>query len=198
MTNYQLMCYSKYKRLLYRCEKSENYYDDVLILRHYVKSLLVVFPSWTDDFREMERLLLNIRQKKKRIKKALADIFLNGFDVCFLTLTFNNDSLKLNERYLRECVSKLLNDVSFDFLANVDYGKKNGRMHFHAVIDLKPGSVIEWKFGFFKLVRVRNTSGSIRKLSNYICKFTNHAGKLTAGRVFRKFNSMRKIEELSF
>ena len=123
-------------------------------------------------WRTMERL-------RKRIRAWLAR---PSGSVWFLTLTFRNEVWareSITEKTLRRYVSVYLKGSYPDYVANKDYGERNGRMHFHAVAWLPEG--VEpppaWRYGFCQAKRVKPTEGSPKALTKYLQKLTNHAVK---------------------
>ena len=118
---------------------------------------------------------------KKRIKK-----YLNLGSCLFLTLTFNDNTLSnTSEDTRRQYVRKWLKSMSSYYVANIDYGKKNGREHYHAVIRLdditKEDEKLWNRYGFLGVRYIRSTE-DYKALGKYIAKLTNHAIKNTTKR----------------
>jgi hypothetical protein len=71
------------------------------------------------------------------------------------------------------------------YVANIDYGAKNKREHYHALINCDKIDFSNWrKYGNINAERVKNKdieSDKI-KLSKYIAKLSNHAIKETTKR----------------
>lgn len=110
----------------------------------------------------------------------------------FVTLTFRDEVLeKTSDRTRHRYVSKFLNDNTLDYVANVDYGSKTNREHYHAVVALDgEKTALEWAYGFAsykpcRMSTIKNAKGNC-KIAKYLTKMSNHATKLTAGRVFSK------------
>lgn len=112
-----------------------------------------------------------IKRAKKKIEKIL-----NTEEQClFLTLTFTNDNInKLKNK--RRIVREYLKSISKDFIANVDYGEKNGRLHYHAIIRgrIDPET---WKYGIINFKVINNKCSAA--LSKYILKLARHSLKTT-------------------
>lgn len=122
---------------------------------------------------------------------------------CFLTLTFDDVQLgKHSTEILRKRVQQYLNGFDVPYIANVDYGALNGRMHYHAVIcaPLEQLALEPWKRGYCYIEEVGTTrvfradkgiyerqkkrrddtpeyNGA--RTSRYMNKLTNHALKET-------------------
>lgn len=120
------------------------------------------------------------RSKLKRLEHRIRRLYEQG-DCHFLTLTWNDDALVSNSAATRKrFVREALNDLSNDFVANVDFGKTTHREHYHAVtLGLHPDELRErWKhFGFIKVERVIPSTEC--SLALYVDKLCNHALKET-------------------
>ena len=71
------------------------------------------------------------------------------------------------------------------YVANIDYGSKNKREHYHALINCDKVDFKSWrKYGNINAKRVRNKDieSDKTKLSKYIAKLSNHAIKETTKR----------------
>lgn len=109
--------------------------------------------------------------------RSRIELMLNLGDCIFLTFTFTDTSLsKYNTDYLRLCVKRYLNLYSALYIANVDYGKENGRIHFHAVALTGHVNFKAWKFGSINAQRVHSVEDSLC-LARYVTKLSNHALK---------------------
>lgn len=142
------------------------------------------------------------KQRKKRLRKRIERIMSKG-KAYFVTLTFSDDTLSsTDEKTRRTYVTRFIKDRSPDFVGNVDYGKLNGREHYHFVMcsdrldDIKYiytkkygwicsdcPQFAEWsKYGFYSIKSCGNEKVDQQKLSWYISKLTNHAIKETTKR----------------
>ena len=161
-----------------------------------------------EDLIEAEKI---IKAENKRISRLRSRItlFLNCKEPTnFLTLTFSDKILQSStpeER--RRYVVRYLKSQSNCYIANLDFGAKKGREHYHAVIlgnvNLKPWQ----KYGAINVQNVGNRKELTRKkvpkrykdldektaqtlmrrdtekkLSKYVAKLTNHAIKNTTKR----------------
>ena len=117
-----------------------------------------------------------------RVEERLQNMLASDASVLFLTITFDDEHLptKQNERNTETLVYEYLVSQPgvISFVANTDYGKKNGRFHWHALVltelDL---SHLGWMCGSIDFVRVRKTSVPL-KLSRYLVKLKRHATKI--------------------
>lgn len=86
-------------------------------------------------------------QKVSRLKKRIAFILTNAPSSYFVTLTFSDEVLQAtSEQTRRQYVRKFLkaNANGTHYVANIDYGSKNGREHYHAITNFPCNS---WKYG---------------------------------------------------
>lgn len=137
------------------------------------------------ELNEVEKICNASIQRTKRLKKRVETMLLNGCCL-FLTLTFNDSTLNYStaeER--RKYVSRYLKQFNCMYIANIDFGSKNHREHYHALINCDSIDLTCWrKYGNINVQRVRNNSIELNKsrLSKYICKLSNHAIKETTKR----------------
>lgn len=175
----------KYKQDLANSRVSSAQLDNVLWY-----SYPVVYGS--GDFngqKEAVRLIDARKRKKQRYNR-----YLKGMQECyeklfFITLTWDDDSLnRLSDSTRRKYIQNWLNENCNDFLANVDYGKKNGREHYHAVVSFRNNVTPVWVYGFyvFQEVNFNSCVKDVYKISSYLLKLTNHAGKFGTGKSFHK------------
>lgn len=172
---------------LYRFEE-DGLYTKVLSLPKYNLS--------NEDLREQCKRdhLLNVYNecakinkasysRAKRLKERIANMLNNG-DCIFITLTFNNETLNNTDiRQRRVFVSRYLKLFKSEYVANVDYGAKNHREHYHAIIQSSSIDLSNWrKYGNINVERIKCLNASETKLAKYISKLSNHAIKETTKR----------------
>lgn len=154
----------------------------------YIDDLdLNVYDTLSDfEKKECERLYNAKIQRTIRLKKRIRYIFNNYEYVYFLTLTFNDKTLLLSSNTRRFYVKLFLNDITTCYIANIDYGKRTEREHFHAVISSNcPIKNINWLYGFYNIKLINKTELDSERIAKYISKLTNHAIKETT-----KFNKI--------
>ena len=118
-------------------------------------------------------------QRTARLKERIRDAVASG-SAYFLTITFNNETLsKTNEKTRRVYVSRWLKSLTPFYVANIDYGAKNSREHYHAIITSDTCPPKSWKYGFIDILKVKTTDNDTTRISKYISKLTNHAIKNT-------------------
>ena len=133
------------------------------------------------EYREAEKINHASYERVKRLRKRLFR-FVEGGECCFLTLTFNDDILsKTTEKTRRTYIARFLKSFKVPYVANIDFGKKNHREHYHAVLKVKRIDMKTYDYGYIFAETVHQTTDYI-KLSKYVAKLTNHAIKQTTKR----------------
>jgi len=118
---------------------------------------------------------------QKRIAERIEHMMTGTIPVFFLTFTFKDEHLpKLeHERSTEDKIRAFMTASGVQsYVANIDYGKKNGRMHWHAVVQT-PHLLDHklWVYGSLDFIKVPKTSISL-KLSKYLVKLQRHAVKI--------------------
>lgn len=140
------------------------------------------------EVKEALRVLNAHFHRTKRLSEKIG-VYLMPFtrllygQAVFLTFTFNDKTLSTTSRETRRrYVARYLKQHSDNFVANIDYGKKNEREHYHALVLSKNLDYSLWHcYGAIKGEKVRlNDNDAPVKLAKYISKLTNHAIKETA------------------
>lgn len=137
--------------------------------------------------RSINRSLL---ERRLRAKKRIAKELLIGH-VQFLTLTFTDECLrKTSKETRRKYVRRFLKKYCSCYIANIDYGGKNGREHYHAVVVSEHVEFKEWhKYGAIKTEKVRDTQDDSERLARYITKLARHSYKSNEGMMDRMLYS---------
>lgn len=114
-----------------------------------------------------------------RIKSMLDD---SEYQHIFLTLTFNDNVLdNTTPETRRRYVTRFLKNYTNRYVANIDYGKKYEREHYHAVVNCQKNiNCQDWRYGAINFKRINTPN--FRALSKYVNKLTNHAIKETTKR----------------
>lgn len=179
--------------------------------------LLENFPK---EYAEAEKINLARYKRVARLRKRINAILHNNEFVLFLTLTFNDETLaKTSPETRRKYVQRFLTEMKCDYVGNIDFGAKNGREHYHAVVgDICDES--KWtKYGFINSLWVKIGNERLRKvpkryeemseeeiekrmqednekrLAKYVAKLTNHAIKETTKRSVILYPKYKKLVE---
>lgn len=133
-----------------------------------------------------------------RLRKRLEPMILDG--AWFLTLTFNDSVLASTTPVTRrKYVRRYLKSLAVNFVANKDFGSRNEREHYHAVVslpyDLDAFALVHlsdgahstcagWVYGFSNWEKIAKPTdddpNTIKRVSRYLAKLQNHALKETA------------------
>lgn len=165
----------------YRIGYNANYlcFDDV-----ETNKLIIMCQNCTPLSFKIGSNLNNAKYKRtKRLEDYIA-LMLEcplPYSAYFITLTFNDDTLSsTSESTRRRYVHYTLKNLSPFFIANIDYGTKNEREHYHAIIlaDTFP-QLDKWcnKYGFTNVKKIGNSSKDCESVAKYISKLTHHAIK---------------------
>lgn len=131
-----------------------------------------------ENWQEAHRINKASYARVKRLKTRIAAMLESG-ECLFLTLTFTDATLaKTTEDTRRQAVRRYLKSFGVPYVANIDYGKKNGREHYHAVIQTDHVYYSAYTYGAINGERIRSAEDYV-KLSKYVAKLTNHAIKET-------------------
>lgn len=140
----------------------------------------------SDDFIFCEAHKINRASSRRvqRLRSRIEKLVFSG-NAIFATLTFTDNVLSsTSQKTRRRYVARFLKSQSEFYVANIDFGSKNGREHYHAVVFVDPNQGIalnQWrKYGQINVKRVRVSDKSPLRISKYISKLTNHAIKETA------------------
>lgn len=157
------------------------YYDEINFSNIYE-----VCEEYGYTFEEVnEAIKLNncyyarLKRVKKRFDSMVENCLTSQNFMIFLTFTFNDDFIDYDKKTLRVYVARYLRKYCLDYVANVDYGKKRGRMHYHAVVLVSDNiDYTKWKYGALNGKKVVVDDAEVRcKVSKYITKLSAHALK---------------------
>lgn len=191
MTENQIRIQYLVKRLRYKHSDNQNIMQQLDRILWY--SIPVVYLNWENDVRQIEHGIDLRKQKKRRTRHYLLDMRSRFINLHFVTFTFNEDVMtSTNDDTRHRYVARFLNEHTRDYYANVDYGSKTQRQHYHAVVALKDYPMPPFPYGYYDIEVVREdkrNNGDLKAISTYINKLANHAGKLGTGRAFHKRHS---------
>lgn len=148
-----------------------DYYNKYQLKEAEAEELGLEFRLYKANQRRRERI-------KTRIERMLA-----SNKALFLTLTFSNKMFARNcsAETRRRYIARFLKSECIEYVANIDFGKEKHREHYHAVV--VPRTAIDFSkyHEFFdsciKAEKIRINENSIKFVSTYINKLTNHALK---------------------
>lgn len=134
-----------------------------------------------DEINECQKINKAFYNRLQRLKERVLFIINSGKGI-FLTLTFTDCILKNTNAETRKMyIWRFLKSLNCRYIANIDFGAKNHREHYHALVEIESVDNKLYSYGAINFQRVHDTSDSV-KLSKYIAKLTNHALKETTKR----------------
>lgn len=107
------------------------------------------------------------RQQTKKIKNKLEYYTARKYDVYFATFTYSDDKRRkeMTPETLKHYVIKALKNAD-DYSLNIDYGAKNERLHYHALVYYKPKS--EWNHAIKKKEYEKITDGKTKIIDDTV------------------------------
>ena len=140
----------------------------------------LLFTYGYDNIKEARRIIKSSDSRTYRLRKRIKQLLERG-NCLFLTYTFTDDTLSSTNGQTRRkyIIRHLENNCPLGYVANIDYGGKNGREHYHALVCCDRVDNNTWQYGNIDFKRVRVGSTSIVKIPKYLNKLTQHAIKDT-------------------
>lgn len=141
------------------------------------------FLKYDSEFNDSMKIIHADNRRYNRLLQRVI-FFMNMGTCLFLTLTFTDDVLaSTSEDSRRQYVRKFLKKYSNCFIANIDYGSKTDREHYHAFILYPDVKIVEdWKYGFSNAQIIRDSKSDLERITRYILKIANHFVKSTVKR----------------
>lgn len=149
----------------------------------------------------VEKACRNLEQsriRKARTMRKRVRLSVTLGNAYFITLTFKDDILaSTSKETRRRYVSRAFKAIGYKYVANIDYGGKNGREHYHGIIEPLPFCFNSWengsrkyenvpdfeewtkKYGFVTIEKIGSTDKDLKKVSKYTAKLSAHAFKET-------------------
>ena len=148
------------------------------------------FNYWLQQYQEAKeqhgelfaeaRMFNKSQYKKTRRLTIRTQRIIDTGNSMFLTMTFKPSVLETtNEKTRRIYVTRFLKSLNAIYVANIDYGKKNEREHYHAIVSIAWVNHKSWKYGNLDFEKVYIKDKTTEKLAKYLAKLTKHAIKHT-------------------
>ena len=157
-------------------------YGEVINHKYSIEEAIAISEQMQEfnqeEWNEARKINDAYYHRVKRLKKKIARMLESG-NCIFLTFTFTDKVLETtNADTRRQKVRRFLSSYNCDYVANIDFGAKNGREHYHALIQTDLVDYKAFDYGALNGEKVRSTNDFV-KLAKYISKLTNHAIKDT-------------------
>lgn len=193
-----------YAKRIRKIENRLNYERlDTEEKQHLLKTLdtfYIELQSISNPEDAMRKYLNHVKRTTRASNRI--NLLISNYETLFLTLTFKTETLaSTTEETRRLYVARYLKSVSPHYVANIDYGKQNGREHYHAIVVGTDIDYSKWhKYGAIKGVKIRKGSNPlqlskyINKLSLHSCKSTTRGKKLIYSRLNDLQNDLAMIQ----
>jgi len=158
----------------------EEYNEDTGEVNYFTKYQLK--QAQEEDLGLEFRLYKGNERRRERIKTRITRMLATN-KALFLTLTFSDKMFARNcsTETRRRYIARFLKSECSEYLANIDFGSKNQREHYHAVVVPKTAIDFSKYHKIFdsciKAEKIRIDDNSVKYVSTYINKLTNHALK---------------------
>lgn len=151
----------------------------------WYKECFDLFPLLFEDLKQFHECVKLYNANKalyRRLRRRVSELIKEP--CLFLTIDFSNKDLSsttLQDR--RVIICRYLKSQCNNYVANIDFGDKNGREHYHAIVQADFIDIHKFELeGWVKYERVWTENDSAERLSHYITKLTRHAIKNTTQR----------------
>ena len=166
-----------------KIEKSQEFYN---------KASEEIKQYSNEEIEEAKKVNNASYKRQNRLQNKALDIIKSNSAI-FLTLTFNDIVFdKMSKETRRQKITRFLKNTCKCYIANIDYGSKNDREHYHALV-IPEGDIIDNKkykkmfydsaINFERIVisnkKNHDLESTSKKVSKYVSKLTNHAIKET-------------------
>lgn len=157
-----------------------SYMNSAAACHEFIQERDALEQECPEEYKEAVKVMKADFARSTRLKKRIEFIMSLG-ECTFLTLTFKDDVLNnTTDRIRRLHVVRYLKAQSSFYVANIDFGSKHGREHYHAII-LGRADLSLWHDGAINAKSIIPSSDPLR-LGHYINKLVNHAIKETTKR----------------
>ncbi len=158
----------------------------------YIKSSDNLKQYTKEEIEEAQKVNYASYKRQNRLQQKALEI-IKSDSAIFLTLTFNDDVFSnMSKETRKQKITRFLKKTCNKYIANIDYGAKNEREHFHALVEPKGENIdnkVYYKMFYNSAInfeRIKITSkknhdieSTSKKVSKYVSKLTNHAIKET-------------------
>lgn len=158
-----------------------------------------------EEANECELIRNSKNKQRERIEDHIKFLFESTTcDLFFVTFTFKDEVLDKTKHGTRKQKVRRMLTLCNDYIANVDYGEKNEREHYHALVALNRNNYQRYEddeghislsvfsnydYGFINVTEVKREGKDAERLSRYIAKLTLHSVKVSQRYVFTKKGS---------
>lgn len=210
---YSISVHAKLKQLRWK------YRNDVKgnkALQKLVDRFTVVYPNFLKESSAIQREWDKNKAKRKRIMRYVHGMSRTHGTLYLLSLTFSDEVLKTTTAETRkQNISRWLDKHTVDYMACIDFGRKNKREHYHAIVALDiPLKTVEYRrktyyepteiakadwypYGFMSVRCIDIQGANAYKTANYALKASTYAFKASSADSAIKPFHKRGVEHLA-
>lgn len=158
----------------------------------------------TDDIaiQSLEQLRRANYEQSKKVEQHINFLFSHFDYIYFATFTFDDRALSFTAYTRKQAVRRLLSDYFDDYILNIDFGSKNEREHYHAIIcsninneyienkHLRHRQLDNYDLGFYSIEKVKINDLDALRISKYASKLTLHSIKVKQSYISVKKGSL--------
>lgn len=158
------------------------------------KTIKEYYKKFTEEeIKEYKKKLNNYLSKRYRIRNKIT----KWNEIYFVTLTLNNENINKSRRTLEDKIKQIFKNTNY--ICNEDFGKDNGRLHYHALCD-EERDLSLWRYGYSLSIKCKNRKrgelynyATEKKLASYLTKLANHTIKESSGKII--YGRRKKIKK---
>lgn len=183
---------------------NENLY---LSLRQANKNSRFYYENGLDiEIPKYFKNLLDARYHKvSRVKERFIYLACRRIYVFFLTFTFDEEYIDKCDRTKKDLIKNCLNGIEDSlYIMNIDFGDKTDREHYHVILGTDfPLSKVYFQLSYPCFTWIENIpldKINVNKVSKYIDKLSNHAGKDSTQyhRIYYNFKGYNSIKDKGY
>lgn len=146
------------------------------------------------------------QRQRERLEKRIKNIISTCKDAYFLTFTFTDRTMESTTEQTRlRYIKNYLNEQASEYVLNCDYGVRNEREHYHAIIKPKHKIIIlsKYKYGYLKAEKlfmlqrynIKDADLLSKFLSDHATKETTKNSRIIYSRTLRKHYRFKYKQE---
>lgn len=207
---YNVSIHSKLARLRRKYDHDKSKNDALSKIVWY--SFPVVYTDFEEKRTRVHSDFIDLKRKRARYHSYIEGMTALDFELYLVSLTFNDEVLEAtNAETRKKYVTRYLNETCFDWFACIDFGKENGREHYHAIVSYIPGDVeripeykryyrvangIEWEYGFSSIKSIKSDKVDRHKSLGYALKSASYAFKASSENAHKPFHKRKTRKRL--
>lgn len=206
MAEYNVRIHSKLSYLRYKYRDLDtSFMMKNTHFGHLLFNLHIVYPDYINELPLVEKKYLSIKAKRKRYRSHLRKMLFRYGELYLVSLTFRDDVFSSTDEKTRlKYVQRWCKEFTLDYFGCVDFGKKNGREHYHIIVALDTTLSKEmhrnrlfvrfegldlWSYGFSSCRPILSSAGSPERSLDYAFKSALYSFKSADKATHKPFHS---------